>query len=128
MASIVNSTAGFNLCCNIEMEELAIDLQVDYQPDGYFSAGVLRKFNGNCSANIYASGKVVITGARSKSESSDRAKGLVVTLVTLGHDARVRYFKMNNFDGALLDLRHIHLPGIQSANSELSSYDPDLFP
>src|SRR5690348_7820180 len=101
MARIVNSTAGFNLCCNIELEELAIDLQVDYQPDGYFRAVVLRKFHGNCTGNIYASGKVVLTGARSKSEARDGAKDLVCTLIGLGYDARLGDFKINNYVGAI---------------------------
>src|SRR4051794_344696 len=128
MARIVNSTSGFNLGCSIKLKGLAIDLQVDYNPNGHFRAVVLRKFHGNCTANVYESGKVVITGARSKTEAKDGALDLAATLGGLGYDAHVQEFKMNNYVGAIDFGCELDLAGIFIANKNISSYEPELFP
>nr|XP_011462214.1 PREDICTED: TATA-box-binding protein-like [Fragaria vesca subsp. vesca] len=77
---------------------------------------------------IFASGKMVCTGAKSEVESELAARKCVRTILKMGFDAKFKDFKIQNMV-AICDVRFpIRLEGLAYANPQCTSYEPELFP
>ena len=80
------------------------------------------------TALIFASGKMVITGAKSEDDSRLASRKYARIIQKLGFEARFSEFKIQNIVGSC-DVRFpIRLEGLAYSHGVYSSYEPELFP
>ena len=80
------------------------------------------------TALIFASGKMVVTGAKSEDDSKLASRKYARIIQKLGFNAKFTDFKIQNIVGSC-DIRFpIRLEGLASRHHNFSSYEPELFP
>jgi transcription initiation factor TFIID TATA-box-binding protein len=81
------------------------------------------------TALIFASGKMVVTGAKSEDDSKLAARKYARIIQKLGFtDARFTDFKIQNIVGSCDVKFPIRLEGLAFGHNQYSSYEPELFP
>jgi transcription initiation factor TFIID TATA-box-binding protein len=80
------------------------------------------------TALIFASGKMVVTGAKSEDDSRLASRKYARIIQKLGFNAKFMDFKIQNIVGSC-DVRFpIRLEGLAYSHGMFSSYEPELFP
>ena len=93
-----------------------------------FAAVIMRIREPKTTALIFASGKMVITGAKSEDDSRLARRKYARIIQKLGFEARFSEFKIQNIVGSC-DVRFpIRLEGLAYSHGVYSSYEPELFP
>ncbi|KAG2500885.1 hypothetical protein HYH03_001645 [Edaphochlamys debaryana] len=80
------------------------------------------------TALIFASGKMVCTGAKSEDDSRTAARRYAKIVQKLGFPATFKEFKIQNIVGSCDVKFPIRLEGLAYAHSLFASYEPELFP
>lgn len=78
------------------------------------------------TALIFASGKMVVTGAKSEDASRLAARKYARIIQKLGFDAQFRDFKIQNIVGSCDVKFPIRLEGLAYAHANFSSYEPEV--
>ena len=93
-----------------------------------FAAVIMRIREPKTTALIFASGKMVVTGAKSEDDSRLASRKYARIIQKLGFNAKFTDFKIQNIVGSC-DIRFpIRLEGLASKHHMFSSYEPELFP
>jgi len=99
----------------------------EYNPKR-FAAVIMRIREPKTTALIFASGKMVCTGAKSEEDSRTASRKYAKIVQKLGFSATFKEFKIQNIVGSC-DVRFpIRLEGLAYAQSMFSSYEPEIFP
>jgi transcription initiation factor TFIID TATA-box-binding protein len=80
------------------------------------------------TALIFASGKMVVTGAKSEDDSKLASRKYARIIQKLGFNAKFTDFKIQNIVGPCDIKFPIRLEGLASRHHNFSSYEPELFP
>jgi TATA-box binding protein (TBP) (component of TFIID and TFIIIB) len=80
------------------------------------------------TALIFASGKMVVTGAKSEADSKLASRKYARIIQKLGFNAKFTDFKIQNIVGSCDIKFPIRLEGLASRHHNFSSYEPELFP
>ena len=123
-----NIVSTANLKCPLNLREIALKAKnAEYNPKR-FAAVIMRIKEPKTTALIFASGKMVCTGARSEQDSRKAARQYAKIIQKLGYD-KVRFseFKIQNIVGSCDVKFQISLEGL-SAGTKSSSYEPEIFP
>lgn len=80
------------------------------------------------TALIFASGKMVVTGAKSEDDSKLASRKYARIIQKLGFNAKFTDFKIQNIVGSCDIKFPIRLEGLASKHHHFSSYEPELFP
>ena len=80
------------------------------------------------TALIFASGKMVVTGAKSEDDSKLASRKYALIIQKLGFNAKFTDFKIQNIVGSCDIKFPIRLEGLASRHHHFSSYEPELFP
>lgn len=80
------------------------------------------------TALIFASGKMVVTGAKSEDDSRLASRKYARIIQKLGFNAKFTDFKIQNIVGSCDIKFPIRLEGLASRHHNFSSYEPELFP
>lgn len=80
------------------------------------------------TALIFASGKIVVTGAKSEDNSKLASRKYARILQKLGFNTKFTDFKIQNIVGSCDIKFPIRLEGLASRHYSFSSYEPELFP
>jgi len=80
------------------------------------------------TALIFASGKMVVTGAKSEDDSRLASRKYARIVQKLGFDAKFSEFKIQNIVGSCDVKFPIRLEGLAYSHGQFSSYEPELFP
>jgi transcription initiation factor TFIID TATA-box-binding protein len=80
------------------------------------------------TALIFASGKMVVTGAKSEDDSKLASRKYARIIQKLGFNAKFTDFKIQNIVGSCDVKFPIRLEGLASRHVNFSSYEPELFP
>lgn len=80
------------------------------------------------TALIFASGKMVVTGAKSENDSKLASRKYARIIQKLGFNAKFTDFKIQNIVGSCDIKFPIRLEGLASRHHHFSSYEPELFP
>lgn len=80
------------------------------------------------TALIFASGKMVVTGANFEDNCKLGARKFTRIIQNLGYNAKFTDFKIHNIVGSCDVKFPIRLEGLASRHHEFSSYEPELFP
>ncbi|XP_010552311.1 PREDICTED: TATA-box-binding protein 2 isoform X5 [Tarenaya hassleriana] len=93
-----------------------------------FAAVIMRIREPKTTALIFASGKMVCTGAKSEHLSKLAARKYARIVQKLGFPAKFKDFKIQNIVGSCDVKFPIRLEGLNYSHGAFSSYEPELFP
>ncbi|KOS19973.1 TATA-box-binding protein [Escovopsis weberi] len=102
--------------------------QRDYSYIARFAAVIMRIREPKTTALIFASGKMVVTGAKSEDDSKLASRKYARIIQKLGFNAKFTDFKIQNIVGSCDIKFPIRLEGLASRHHNFSSYEPELFP
>ncbi|WUR04989.1 TATA-box-binding protein [Vairimorpha necatrix] len=123
-----NVVATVNLNCKLDLKNIALRARnAEYNPKR-FAAVIMRIREPKTTALIFASGKVVITGAKSEKQSKLAAQRYSKIINKLGFNADFNDFKIQNIVSSCDTKFSIRLEGLAYAHSNYCSYEPELFP
>jgi len=120
--------ATVNLECALDLKYIALHARnAEYNPKR-FAAVIMRIREPKSTALIFASGKMVCTGAKSEQEARMAARKYARILQKLKFAVSFKEFKVQNMVGSC-DVRFpIRLEGLATAHGIFCSYEPELFP
>ncbi|KAI9216998.1 TATA-box-binding protein-like protein [Blastocladiella britannica] len=123
-----NIVATVNLECKLDLKNIALHARnAEYNPKR-FAAVIMRIRDPKTTALIFASGKMVVTGAKSEEQSKLAARKYARIVQKLGFRAKFTEFKIQNIVGSCDVKFPIRLEGLSHLHSSFSSYEPELFP
>lgn len=126
--TLQNIVATVNLGCRLELKTIALHARnAEYNPKR-FAAVIMRIREPKTTALIFASGKMVVTGAKSEDDSKLAARKYARIIQKLGFNAKFTDFKIQNIVGSCDVKFPIRLEGLAYAHGTFSSYEPELFP
>jgi len=128
MALVVqNVVSTANLRCELDLRRLARSRNAEYNPRK-FAAVIMRLRDPRATALIFASGKMVVTGARSEEESHAAATKFARLVMRHESTAVFTDFHIQNIV-ASTDLGYpLRLDALAAAHASQSNYEPELFP
>lgn len=123
-----NVVATVNLGCKLDLKDIALHARnAEYNPKR-FAAVIMRIREPKSTALIFASGKMVVTGAKSEQEARLAARKYARILQKLGNGVTFKEFKIQNMVGSCDVKFPIRLEGLAGTHALFSSYEPELFP
>jgi transcription initiation factor TFIID TATA-box-binding protein len=123
-----NVVATVNLGCRLNLKVIALHARnAEYNPKR-FAAVIMRIREPKTTALIFASGKMVCTGAKSEEESKFASRKYARIIQKLGFPVRFTEFKVQNIVGSCDVGFPIRLESLTNAHGVFSSYEPELFP
>jgi transcription initiation factor TFIID TATA-box-binding protein len=126
--TLQNVVATVNLNCKLDLKNIALRARnAEYNPKR-FAAVIMRIREPKTTALIFASGKMVITGAKSEKSSRMAAQRYAKIIHKLGFNATFDDFKIQNIVSSCDTKFSIRLEGLAYAHSNYCSYEPELFP
>uniref|UniRef100_UPI0006A69EBF ECU04_1440 protein n=1 Tax=Encephalitozoon cuniculi (strain GB-M1) TaxID=284813 RepID=UPI0006A69EBF len=126
--TLQNVVATVNLSCKLDLKNIALRARnAEYNPKR-FAAVIMRIREPKTTALIFASGKMVITGAKSEKSSRMAAQRYAKIIHKLGFNATFDDFKIQNIVSSCDIKFSIRLEGLAYAHSNYCSYEPELFP
>ncbi|KAL6203854.1 hypothetical protein ACLB2K_027553 [Fragaria x ananassa] len=151
--TLQNIVSTVNLDCKLDLKTIALRARnAEYNPKACvltialeiyrFAAVIMRIREPKTTALIFASGKMVCTGAKSESQSKLAARKYARIIQKLGFDAKFKDFKIQNIVGSCDVKFPIRLEGLAYSHNAFSSvsiplcldvvavgwYEPELFP
>ena len=123
-----NVVATVNLNCKLDLKSIALHARnAEYNPKK-FAAVIMRIREPKTTALIFASGKMVVTGAKSEKASRIASQRYSKIIQKLGFSVYFDSFTVQNIVSSC-DLKFpIKLEGLAYAHSNYCSYEPELFP
>jgi len=127
--TLQNIVSTVNLGCQLDLRAIAEKARnAEYNPKR-FAAVIMRIKDPKTTALIFASGKMVCTGAKSEDQSRFAARKYARIIMKLGFSSvKFSDFKIQNIVGSCDVHFPIKLEGLNLAHSRYSSYEPELFP
>ncbi|ODQ67734.1 TATA-box binding protein [Nadsonia fulvescens var. elongata DSM 6958] len=126
--TLQNIVATVNLDCRLDLKTIALHARnAEYNPKR-FAAVIMRIREPKTTALIFASGKMVVTGAKSEDDSKLAARKYARIIQKLGFNAKFMDFKIQNIVGSCDVKFPIRLEGLAFSHGTFSSYEPELFP
>jgi transcription initiation factor TFIID TATA-box-binding protein len=126
--TLQNIVATVNLDCRLDLKTIALHARnAEYNPKR-FAAVIMRIREPKTTALIFASGKMVVTGAKSEDDSKLASRKYARIIQKLGFNAKFTDFKIQNIVGSCDIKFPIRLEGLASRHHNFSSYEPELFP
>ncbi|KFM65006.1 TATA-box-binding protein, partial [Stegodyphus mimosarum] len=123
-----NVVSSVDLCCRLDLRKIAFRLRnAEYNPKR-FHAVVMRILQPRTAALIFASGKIVVTGARSESDANLAARKYARLIQKLGFNVRFKNFKIQNMVASCDVKFPIQIERLYTSHSQFASYEPELFP
>lgn len=126
--TLQNIVATVNLDCRLDLKTIALHARnAEYNPKR-FAAVIMRIREPKTTALIFASGKMVVTGAKSEDDSKLASRKYARIIQKLGFNAKFTDFKIQNIVGSCDVKFPIRLEGLAFSHGPFSSYEPELFP
>jgi len=126
--TLQNIVATVNLGCKLDLKVIAMGARnAEYNPKR-FAAVIMRIREPKTTALIFASGKMVCTGAKSEEASKLAARKFTRIIQKLGFSANFKEFKIQNIVGSCDVKFPIRLEGLAYSHGFFCSYEPELFP
>ncbi|XP_062017887.1 TATA-box-binding protein 2-like [Rosa rugosa] len=126
--TVQNVISTVNLDCKLDLHRItALARNSEFNPRRLHSV-IMRVRDPKATVLIFASGKIVCTGAKNEELSQLAARKCARTILKMGFNAMFKDFKIQNIV-AKCDVRFpIRLEGLAYANPEVTSYEPEFFP
>ena len=123
-----NIVCTVTLGCPLDLKRITLHARnAEYNPKR-FAAVIMRIRDPKTTALIFASGKMVCTGAKHEEQCRQAARKYTRIIQKLGFPAKFSEFKVQNIV-ATCDVRFpIRLEGLAFEHCNFASYEPELFP
>mmetsp|Transcript_3133 Transcript_3133/g.9059 ORF Transcript_3133/g.9059 Transcript_3133/m.9059 type:complete len:250 (-) Transcript_3133:324-1073(-) len=126
--TLQNIVATVNLMCKLDLKNIALTARnAEYNPKR-FAAVIMRIREPKTTALIFASGKMVVTGAKTEADGRLAARKYARVIQKLGFEAQFQDFKIQNVVASCDVKFPIRLEGLAFAHGLFCSYEPELFP
>jgi len=126
--ALQNIVATVNLSCPLELKRIALQARnAEYNPKR-FAAVIMRIRDPKTTALIFASGKMVCTGAKSEEQAKLASRKYARIIQKLGFPAKFTEFKIQNIVGSCDVKFPIRLEKLYFSHGRFCSYEPELFP
>ncbi|KAF2344328.1 TATA-box binding protein, partial [Trinorchestia longiramus] len=126
--TLQNVVSTVNLGCKLDLKSIALRARnAEYNPKR-FAAVIMRIKEPRTTALIFASGKMVITGAKSEQAARMAAQKYNRIIAKLGFNTNFQEFKIQNIVSSCDTKFAIRLEGLAFSHSNYCSYEPELFP
>jgi len=123
-----NVVSTVNLGVKLNLKNIALHARnAEYNPKR-FAAVIMRIREPKTTALIFASGKMVCTGAKSEEQSKLAARRYARIVQKVGFAVQFQEFKIQNIVGSCDVKFPIKLEGLVYHHPNYSSYEPELFP
>lgn len=127
MPKLQNIVSTADLQCALDLRKIALQAKnAEYNPKR-FAAVIMRIREPKTTALIFASGKMVCTGARSEQDSKKAARQYAKMIQKLGFPVRFTSFTIQNIVGSCDVNFKISLEGL-NLNNTFCNYEPEVFP
>lgn len=122
-----NVVCSFTLSCSLDLRRIAKEAaNVIYKRD---QAMVLMKIRKPyCSANIWSSGKVTVTGATSEDDAHRGARRIARSIQRLGYKVRFRHYRVVNCLATCSMPWYLDIVKLNRMYPECVSYEPEIHP
>lgn len=127
---VVNTTCLFSVGCQLDLDHILTAIKNARRPKckigsrSRFSSVILRR--KNCTALIYRSGKLVLTGCRGIAPARSTARSLAALFRRLGYLASYQSFRVTNIVGSMRLTSQLDLTSFAQVVG--GSLEPELFP
>ncbi|RLN41777.1 TATA-box-binding protein 1-like [Panicum miliaceum] len=126
--TLQNIVSTVNLDCQLDPQQIANSARnAEYNPKR-FAAVIMRIRDPKTTALVFASGKMICTGAKSEEHSRLAARKYARIVQKLGFPARFKDFKIQNMVGSCDVKFPIRLEGLAMASGIFANYEPEIFP
>ncbi|KAK9810677.1 hypothetical protein WJX73_009549 [Symbiochloris irregularis] len=126
--TLQNLVATVNLDCKLTLQTIAAKARnAEYNPRR-FAAAIVRIRDPKTTALIFASGKMVVTGAKSEDDARTAARKFAKIVLRLDFPVHFKDFKIQNVVGSCDVKFPIRLEGLAFSHNLFCSYEPELFP
>jgi len=126
--TLQNIVATVDLGVKLDLKAIALGARnAEYNPKR-FAAVIIRIRDPKTTALIFASGKMVVTGAKSEDSARVAARKFAKTIARLGFPQEFKDFKVQNIVGSCDVKFPIRLEGLSYTHQLFCSYEPELFP
>ena len=123
-----NIVSTVNLQCPLNLKQIALNARnAEYNPRR-FAAVIMRLREPKTTALIFASGKMVCTGAKNEEASRIAARKFARIIQKLGNVVSFTNFKIQNIVGSSDVNFPIDLEHIANKHNHFCSYEPEVFP
>ncbi|XP_046920131.2 uncharacterized protein LOC124500135 [Dermatophagoides farinae] len=120
------ATANFN--CRLELSKIVTRVRnAEYNPKR-FCAVIMRIFEPRTTAMLFASGKIVVTGAKNERLACLACRKYGRIVQKLGYDVKFSEFKVQNIVSTVDMKFPIRLDKLAIYHGQFCTYDPDFFP
>ncbi len=128
MPKLQNIVSTVNLNTPLNLKNIALHARnAEYNPRK-FAAVVMRLREPKTTALIFASGKMVCTGAKNEKASKIASRKFARIVQKLGFAVQFTNFKIQNIVGSCDVNFPIDLEHIANKHSDYCSYEPEVFP
>jgi transcription initiation factor TFIID TATA-box-binding protein len=116
------------LGCSLELKKIALQARnAEYNPRR-FSALIMRIKEPKTTALIFASGKMVCTGAKNEEQAKLAARKFARIIQKLGFPIQFMDFKIQNVVGSCDVQFPVKLETLATMYSLFTTYEPEIFP
>ncbi|KJE96314.1 Tbpl2 protein [Capsaspora owczarzaki ATCC 30864] len=124
-----NVVSTANLGVTLDLKTITMQARnAEYNPKR-FAAVIMRIREPKTTALIFASGKMVCTGAKSEHDSREAARKFAKIIQKVGYkNAKFLDFKIQNMVASCDVKFPIRLEGLVLGHSTFASYEPEIFP
>ena len=136
LPKIENIVCTVNLCCKLNLREIALQARnAEYNPKR-FSAVIMKIKEPKTTALIFSSGRMVCLGAKNEEESKKASRTFAKIIKSLGYPVVFKEFKIQNIVGSVdakfkISLIKLYIYLIKNNNYKGKSfvvYEPEQFP
>ncbi|KAJ0235304.1 hypothetical protein HA466_0268920 [Hirschfeldia incana] len=126
--TLQNIVSTVNLDCKLDLKAIALQARnAEYNPKR-FAAVIMRIREPKTTALIFASGRMVCTGAKTEDSSKLAARKYARIIQKLGFQAKFKDFKIQNIVASCDVKFPIRLEGLAYYHRAFACYEPELFP
>ncbi|XP_050426702.1 uncharacterized protein LOC126837022 [Adelges cooleyi] len=123
-----NIVSTVDMGCRLDLKAIALQSKNSEFDPTRISAVIMRIREPRTTALIFSSGKLVVTGAKSETDSKLAARKFAKIIQKLNFPAKFLNFKIQNIVGSCDVEFIIRLEKLDLAHRPFSSYEPELFP
>ncbi|KAL0709108.1 hypothetical protein Bca4012_016086 [Brassica carinata] len=126
--TLQNIVSTVNLDCKLDLKAIALQARnAEYNPKR-FAAVIMRIREPKTTALIFASGRMVCTGAKTEDSSKLAARKYARIIQKLGFQAKFKDFKIQNIVASCDVKFPIRLEGLACYHHAFACYEPEIFP
>ena len=128
LPTLQNVVSMVDMKCKLKLNDIALYAKnAEYNPRR-FAAVIMRIREPKTTALIFASGKMVCTGAKSEADSRLAARKYVCIIRKLGFNAKFENFGIQNVVGSCDIGFTLHLDSLANEHNMFSTYNAEVFP